>query len=171
MTRCLVGTVRLQKLPARYKMYEHQRHQLSDLYIYGNLSIFVSKWKTINVTNIWTGHPSKQRFRSATQFRRHLLWLESNSAKAKCDCSLCALLPTEKQEGKVEAKPHRVLSPAVRAAVTSRRSRTHISSPKAVHVSQERSCLPDVAPEVLTPHKLGLSNPRPLKSRNKSKNG
>ncbi|KAI8582056.1 hypothetical protein K450DRAFT_228814 [Umbelopsis ramanniana AG] len=175
------GKCRLQALPPRYKMFDHQRHNKSDIYIYG--------------------HPSKERFRSALQFRRHLLWLDQKSTKPPCGCKLCALLPEasekkvidvpemrrEKMSGpekrqKVELrmaqrlqqkvrkaeKKNKLLSPTPWTTSQTRRSATSMSSPGSNEGTMERTPSQEhVVIEMHTPHKLGLSNPIPLKSRNK----
>ncbi|KAG2180387.1 hypothetical protein INT44_003389 [Umbelopsis vinacea] len=147
------------------------------------------------------GHPSKERFRSALQFRRHLLWLDQKSTKPPCGCKLCALLPEasekkvidlpekgpEKTSGhekkqkneprmvqrlqqnvKRAEKKNKLLSPTPWTASQTRRSATSMSSPGSNEGTMERTPSQEhIVTEIHTPHKLGLSNPVPLKSRNK----
>jgi len=193
-------------------MFDHQRHNKSDIYIYGTLFFFHGALlfhldnESFSSTAV-IGHPSKERFRSALQFRRHLLWLDQKSTKPPCGCKLCALLP-EASENKVvdvpekerpqregpEKKPRKeknqkseskmargqqqkvrkaerkskLLSPAPWTGSQTRRSGTSMSSPGSIEGTMERTPSQEhIVTEVLTPHKLGLTNPLPLKSRNK----
>lgn len=153
------------------------------------------------------GHPSKERFRSALQFRRHLLWLDQKSTKPPCGCKLCALLPQASEKKMIDVlkkeRPDRqrpkkklrqeknhnsetklaqgpqqnarkaerkskLLSPAPWSGSQTGRSGTSMSSPGSIEGTMERIPSQElIVAEVLTPHKLGLSNSSPLKSRNK----
>jgi Transcription-silencing protein, cryptic loci regulator Clr2 len=178
-------------------MFDHQRHNKSDLYIYGMLFFVVRSCSLGNESfhPPLIGHPSKERFRSALQFRRHLLWLDQKSTRPPCGCKLCALLPevsekkvvdvpekeqdkkqknepriAQRQQQKVRRaeKKNKLLSPAPRAVSQTRRSATLMSPSGSNEGTMERTPSQEhVVTEVLTPHKLGLSNPLPLKSRNK----
>jgi hypothetical protein len=142
-----LGKVRLSSLPSGYKMYEHHRRNKNDLYIYGEYSVCKPGYqRKEDIDNFIQGHPSKQRFRSAIQFAKHLLWLDqkSKSASAKCDCHLCIEAYGGKREHS-SGKHH-----------TDETENTE-ESVNQIYIS-----------ETLTPHQLGISNPRSLRKRNKA---
>jgi hypothetical protein len=75
-------------------------------------------------------------------------------------------LPKKKQ--RIGEKQSRLLSPAPWIASQTKRSGTSVSSQRSNTGTVERTPSQEIdVNEVLTPHKLGLSNPLPLKTRNK----